>query len=99
MLKSYYHATPFSNLNSILEKGIKVGIDGVVYLTEEPDEAVRFVAIRGFKKILVIEVEVEEDMVEESFDHNFNFFKCKAFVYPNNISVSEFGGNIRTYEI
>lgn len=50
MLKSYYHATPFENLNSIFTKGILKGIDGVVYLTEKPDEAARFLAIRGYKK-------------------------------------------------
>ena len=99
MLKSYYHATPFENLNSIFKKGITRGIDGVVYLAEKPEEAARFVAIRGFDKILVIEVELEDDMVEESFDHSQAFFKCRAFMYPHDISINEFGDNIRTYEI
>ena len=99
MLKSYYHATPFENLNSIFEKGILKGCDGVVYLTKEPDAAAKFVAIRGYKKILVIEVELEDDMVEESFDHSFLFFKCRAYDYPHDISVNEFGNNIKTYEI
>ena len=99
MLKSYYHATPFENLNSIFKKGITRGIDGVVYLAETSEDAVKFIAIRGHKKILVIEVEVEDDMVEESFDHSESFFKCKAYYYPNNISVNEFGDNIKTYEL
>ena len=99
MLKSYYHATPFENLNSILKKGILTGCDGVVYLTENPDEAARFVAIRGHKKILVIEVELEEEMVEESFDHSMIFFRCRAFTYPQDILVNEFGGDMRTYEL
>ena len=99
MLKSYYHATPFENLNSIFKKGIIKGCDGVVYLTENPDEAARFVAIRGYKKILVIEVEIEDGMVEESFDHSIIFFRCRAFTYPHDISIDEFGSNIRTYEI
>lgn len=99
MLKTYYHATPFENISSIFKKGILKGHDGVVYLTKQPDEAVRFVAIRGYKKILVIEVEVEENMVEESFDHSQAFFKCKAYMYPKDISINEFGDNIKTYEI
>lgn len=99
MLKSYYHATPFENLGSIFRKGIVKGCDGVVYLTEKPEEAARFVAIRGHKKILVIEVEVEDYMVTESFDHSEAFFKCKAYSYPHNISIDEFGDNIRTYEV
>lgn len=99
MLKSYYHATPFGNVNSIFQKGIEVGIDGVVYLTEKPEEAARFVAIRGYKKILVIEVELEENLVEESFDHSQIFFKCRAFSYPQDIAIDEFGDNIRTFEL
>lgn len=99
MLKKYYHATPFENLESILTKGILRGNDGVVYLAEKPHEAARFVAIRGCKKILTIEVEVEESMVEESFDHSELFFKCKAYTYPQDISIDEFGNNIKTYEI
>ncbi len=99
MLKSYYHATPFENLGSIFKKGILTGCDGVVYLTENPEEAARFVAIRGYKKILVIEVEVEDYLVTESFDHSQAFFKCRAYSYPHNISIDEFGDNVRTYEI
>lgn len=44
MLATYYHATPYENLESILENGIKRGVDGVVYLTEGRDEAMRFFA-------------------------------------------------------
>jgi RNA:NAD 2'-phosphotransferase (TPT1/KptA family) len=99
MLKSYFHATPFENLGSIFKEGIHTGYDGVVYLTEKPQEAARFVAIRGCKKILVIEVEIEKDMVEETFDHSEAFFKCKAYAYPKDISINEFGNNIQTYEV
>ena len=99
MLKSYYHATPFENIGSIFKKGILKGHDGVIYLAEKPEEAARFVAIRGYKKILVVEVEIEENMVTESFDHSETFFRCRAFAYPENISIDEFGDNIRTYEI
>lgn len=42
MLATYYHATPYENLESILENGIKKRVDGVVYLTEGKDEAMRF---------------------------------------------------------
>ena len=99
MLKSYYHATPFENLHSIFTKGILKGIDGVVYLTEKPDEAARFLAIRGYKKILVIEVVIEDDLVEESFDYSEAFFKCKAYYYPQDIPIDEFGDNVKTYEL
>lgn len=99
MLKSYYHATPFENIGPIFDKGILKGVDGVVYLAEKPEEAARFVAIRGCKKILVIEVELEDYLVEESFDHSEKFFKCKAYQYPFDISIDDFGNDIKTYEL
>lgn len=99
MLKSYYHATPFENLAPIFSEGIKTGCDGVIYLANKSEEAARFVAIRGHKKILTIEVKVDESLVEESFDHSESFFKCKAYLYPKNISIDEFGTNVRTYEL
>ena len=89
MTKTYYHATPLINLESILAQGLLRGCDGVVYLTERPEEAVRFVAIHGHTEILAVGVNVEESMVTESFDHNFAFFKCKAFTYPDDIPPSE----------
>ena len=89
MLKTYYHATPFENLESIMDQGILRGCDGVVYLTEKPDEAARFVAIRGYKKILVLGIEIEESLIEESFDHNFVFFGCRAYMYNNDIPADD----------
>lgn len=86
MTKTYYHATPFENLESIMrDQEIRKGCDGVVYLTEKPKDAVKFLAIRGCTKILVLGVDLEEDMVEESFDHSEAFFKCKAYMYSKNI--------------
>ena len=89
MTKTYYHATPFENLESIMDQGLHKGCDGVVYLTEKPDEAARFVAIRGCKQILVLGIELEEDLVNESFDHSFLFFKCRAFTYSDDIPADE----------
>lgn len=75
MLATYYHATPYENLESILENGIKEngikkGIDGVVYLTEGRDEAMRFLLIRGYRDILTVEVLIDSENVDEMFDHN-----------------------------
>ena len=97
MTKTYYHATPLENLESIMDQGIRKGYDGVVYLTEKPDEAARFVAIRGCMKILVLGVELEEDLVNESFDHSQAFFKCKAYSYSDDIPADEIT-EFRKYE-
>lgn len=89
MTKTYYHATPFENLESIMDQGILKGHDGFVYLTIWPDDAAKFVAIRGCRKILVLGVEIEEDLVNESFDHSEAFFKCKAYMYNEDIPANE----------
>lgn len=89
MLATYYHATPYENLVSILENGIKKSIDGVVYLTENKDEAARFLLIRGYHDILTIEVLIDSENVEETFDHSEKFFKCKAFGYKDDIKPDE----------
>ena len=98
MKKVYYHATPMENLDSILTNGIRKGIDGLVYLAEAPDEAARFVLIRGCKDILVLEVEVEEGLVEETFDHSQVFFGCRAFGCKSSIDSSDIIG-VSEYEI
>lgn len=85
-MKTYYHATPFENFESIARQGIlKSKFDGVVYLAEKPEEAARFLAIRLCREILVCEVEVEEYLVEETFDHNQAFFGCRAYGYKGDI--------------
>lgn len=89
MLVTYYHATPFENLESILDQGIHRGCDGIIYLTTEPQDAAKFVAIRGYKEILVCKVELEEDQVFETFDHNEKFFGCKAYGYVDHIAAHD----------
>ena len=97
-MKKYYHATDFENLIPILDEGLKVGPDGIVYLTETPEDALKFVMLRGLKSILVIEVEVEEGKVEEQFDHNYNFFKCKAYGHDGDICTGQCT-NFTKYEL
>ena len=89
MTKTYYHATPFENLESIMDQGIHKGCDGVVYLTEKPEDAAKFIAIRGCKKILVCRVDLEQGLVKESFDHSYLFFRCNAYMYPDDIQTYE----------
>lgn len=83
--KKFYHATDFVNLHSIMYDGIRPGCDGVVYLAETPEDALNFVVFRCYEEILVVEIELEESEVKETFDHSYTFFKCKAFGYPGTI--------------
>lgn len=96
--KIYYHATSIYNLGGILDKGIKVGTDRVVYLCKTPRDALKFMYIRGIKNILVCEVKVNDRYIEESFDHNEGIFKCKAYTYSKDIKADEIV-NYTKYEL
>lgn len=94
-MTNYYHATPFKNLESIMDQGILRGCDGVVYLADAKENAAKFIAIRGCKDILVCEVELNQANIEESFDHNEAFFKCKAYMYNEDINPLEISSMYR----
>ena len=95
----YYHAAPADTMDKISADGvIKKGYDGRVYLCKNPDDAAKFIAIRGCKNIEVIEVELRESQVKESFDHSESFFGCKAYYSDQNIDL--YGGElIFTYDM
>jgi RNA:NAD 2'-phosphotransferase (TPT1/KptA family) len=92
----YYHATNHKNLKSILAEGIKPSADGLVYLTDNMDNALKFMVLRPYEKIVVIEIkteELDEAKIKESFDHSQTFFKCRAWGYQGiipPIAISEF---------
>ena len=77
MKDTYYHATPYENLVSIVVDGIKSGMEGVVYLTKERDDAFKFLAIRGCHDILTVEVLIDSEKVEETFDHSLQFLNVR----------------------
>jgi RNA:NAD 2'-phosphotransferase (TPT1/KptA family) len=68
-----YHGTNFDNLGSILTKGLISKYEGV-YLTDSRESAMRWVGFRlkamGASKMVVIEVEVNEDDIEDGVDHS-----------------------------
>lgn len=41
------------------------------------------------KRVYVFEVEVNESQMVESFDHNENYFDCKAYLYLGDIPFSK----------
>lgn len=85
--KVYYHATSYENLGSILVDGIKASaIDGVVYMTEKEEDAIKFLYIRGCRDIVTFKIKVADNSkVIETFDHNPVFFKCRCFGYCGDI--------------
>lgn len=84
----YYHAATPEVMDKIMEDAeIRRGCDGCVYLCRKPEDAAKFVAIRGYKYINVIEIELDEREVKESNDHCEAFFGCKAYTYEKDIQL------------
>lgn len=92
----YYHATSNENMRKIMEeKRIRKSFDGVVFLCREPIDSCKFLVLRGMRKVSVIEVQLDEKNVEESYDHSESFFQCKAYMHHGDI---ELKGNEKIYE-
>lgn len=82
----FYHATTTENMEQIAETGIiRKSWDGFVYLCNDPIDACKFLIIRGLRKMCVIETELNEEEVKESFDHSQDFFGCRAYIHEGNI--------------
>lgn len=66
MRKKYYHAATPETMEKIIADGVvKRGWDGCVYLCEKPQDAAKFVAIRGHDEVAVIEVILPANKVKE----------------------------------
>lgn len=87
-MKYLYHATGLYNLQSIIANGIQKGNDGIVYMSDTVKNAAKFVAVRGTKDIAVFQIDIsklDEQLIEEQFDHSYEFFKCRAWGYSLNV--------------
>lgn len=97
-MKKYYHATDYNNLGSILTNGLKPSMEGIVFMTEEPIDAVKFVALRGIPKILVVEIKTlkkHEKNIIETLDHNHRILDCKSYGFIGGIDTSMITNYIR----
>ena len=84
-----YHETTNENMERIAQYGvIKTSCGGVVYLCKRPEDACKFLLIRGLKKMCVIEVNVENKKIHESNDHSEAFFRCKAYMHDGEIELT-----------
>ena len=85
----FYHATPLDNLGSICSQGLYPGPDGVVYLCKKPKECLRFSLMYGVISVLVCKVDIPKEWVIETFDHSFEFFRCRCFGSTRPISATK----------
>lgn len=85
-----YHATSEKNLTSILDTGLKEGIEGV-YMSDTPQNALKFLFFRNELEFITIPIfikKLDPNKLHESFDHSLDFFKCQAWVYDGDIPLN-----------
>lgn len=94
-MTKYYHACTPEVWDKIQESGfVKKSWDGCIYLCTAAEEAARFIALRLIgsedKTIIVLEFDnLDESKIEEVFDHNENFWKCRCWGYLDDIPLWE----------
>ena len=94
MIKHYYHATSRSNLGPIIEEGLRgLNIEKGVYLCETPEDCCKFMITHLVLDYIILEVNLDDSEVVESFDHNRRFYKCRCFFHRGDISTDKINFN------
>lgn len=89
-IKKFYHVTKLTNIDFILEEGLKTGCDGCIFLADSPDNAYKFLKVRGvsINDVAIIEIlskNLDKSKLDYSYDHSESFFGCKAYIYTTNL--------------
>lgn len=104
----FYHGTDIKNLGNISLEGIKpLNMEKQVYLADTSDAVLAFMVLRGVQNFVVFEVELEENLVEPSYDHSEHLMKTmfkldsvKCYTYDKTITLEEISiPNSRIYNI
>ena len=95
-MKSYYHATIPENITKIWKEGLSPSADGLVYLAESIEDAVKFKCmISNQLYVLTIRLTKKDEYnLEETFDHSATFFNCRSFGYRGEIPPKKLGQTI-----
>lgn len=85
--KTYYHATDYSNLYSIMQNGLLANnTENIVYLCEKEEDAIKFAYMHRVMHAVTFKVTVRQpSKIIETFDHSQAFFKCRCFGFQGNI--------------
>ncbi len=90
--KSLFHATRIENMTNITLEGLKPMSEGV-FFSDSVQNAAKFLMLKmPISEIIVFEIatkDLDKKFLEESFDHSFEFFQCRAWVYAKPIPYSK----------
>ena len=89
MNKVLYHGTSFDKYLSILDdEKILPGCDGVVYCCESIGDVLKFMYFRPIDVVCIIPIVISDNTeVEETFDHSYQFFKCRCYGIRGKVSL------------
>lgn len=89
-MKGYYHATSREAAAKIFKTGyLKPSVDGVVYLAESLEDAIKFKSLALMNQPIVVFLleGLDERKISEQFDHSFEFFQARSFGYRGEIDI------------
>lgn len=90
-MRYMWHSTDMNNLLSIMNKGLlPMNAEKTVYLAETESDALKFSVLRGYDVTVTLKIKIykrDEANVFETFDHSYDYFRCKAFGYDGVIPI------------
>lgn len=101
----FFHATLKENVFNIMRDGLKTGQDGYSYFCKTVEECLMFFKINPLyvgRQIAVIPIELDENTVKESDDHNKAYIPADAFCIDYDIPADKIPKRlekIRLFEI
>lgn len=93
----FFHATTKENVFSIMRDGLKTGYDGHSYFCKTVEECLMFFKINPLfagRQIAVIPIDLDENTVKESSDHNKAFIPADAFCVDYDIPADKIPKNL-----
>lgn len=88
-----YHATTWKNALSIMDNGLKLGTDNLIYFADSFGGASLFSYMHGIplEDIIVVVIDttnLNKDLFDYGYDHSPTFFKnIEVYTYPEKISI------------
>lgn len=93
-MRKLYHGTSIENFNSMVKDGvIKTSyFSQCIYCCQSKEDVLKFMYIYQVTPCIILEIEVPDEDVVETFDHSPVFFQCRCFGITKAV---EIGRNVK----